>query len=829
MRKMVFLLLLATLSFGRTVANNVHPGLKSAIDRGDIQTAVNLRASGAPGIYCPAELSPGNAVKLYRNELRNDPKQIIDNCSPEFIEKISAKSCANPNNIKLCKSILMKTKVTKWQPMLDKIIENEVYKSEPFFEQEMDRGFKSVEELIDYSPLNWSSNLQKLVESMMLIAKIDETNRKEKSRSNYNFRSNGFEEKSSISSRCYADLTCSVDKLVEKYMENPYLDYKTMVLFCRLQPDIDKAIQKSKGLNIFDCAQVLNEYNELCAQDRFVEKTAYLNASNTVRYKCHKGLWSKASETDLDIGINECSPQNNGAFLTGSVDNRNKYVCVDSSWIPYSRRIGNVEVSSRNLDVGGKTFTYDNMYFREKNQTKAWKRYSQNWGHIYGKSDLNNVCPDGWRLPNESDLKEIKQQVDSKQVVFPYIDYSYEDPTGNDGAGCRDMYENRVQRDTSLCEMAGSRTYWTNNTKIYPEGERSGYSYIHPNVYWAMGKNGKAFVYGVDKFGGDRYFTSDWNFIRCVRDTSTAAFLAASKKRKETPKVSDESQEYGDDGRELSERKKRLRSRGKKNNRDDDGEDDSYEDAGHKDPDAEEENKEKENKGDFFADDLHVGMHLGIGYAGVWGSELAHGIYLTNGTLEEGDKDPYAGTFGIMGDIGIVINYHLGSLFSVVPEVNVRIINYSKESEIWKLRVIDEYGNFKEMAPLNENMMIVDVNVPLILRVTPTPSFFIDLGADLNMNVSSKFTLSNSDYDYEEDMGGYWATEQFKWGGVFGLGTTLSISESLYLDVGGRLVVDMSRIEKNQLVDMIALNGTYRNPVGAKTWGIELVINGYMF
>ena len=117
MKKWLLLFLLTSLVFAEVDPNKVHPGFKNAIDNGDITTAVNLRRNGIQDIYCPATLSTGDAVKLYRDELRNKPELIINNCSPEFIEKIAVKSCANPNNIKLCQAILAETKFNhlwKW-------------------------------------------------------------------------------------------------------------------------------------------------------------------------------------------------------------------------------------------------------------------------------------------------------------------------------------------------------------------------------------------------------------------------------------------------------------------------------------------------------------------------------------------------------------------------------------------------------------------------------------------------------------------------------------------------------------------------------------------
>lgn len=258
------------------------------------------------------------------------------------------------------------------------------------------------------------------------------------------------------------------------------------------------------------------------------------------------------AEKILDIDPTTCSSENKGSFKNGLVNVNNTYICSDSGWSLYSVKIGNVEITARNLDVGGKTFIYDNMYFEEENQIKAWDRYSQNWGHIYEKSDLHNVCPDGWRLPNESDLNEIKNQIDSKYAVFPYINYSYE--TSADEYGCVDMYGNRVRKDTSLCEIATFATRFDNNTYIIPDdGKRRKYSYVHPNVYWGMGKNGEVFVYGVDNFkkrDKDRIYVDDVNFIRCVKSDNNLGKVQTPVKKNTQRKASlkEQKQEQVDAG-----------------------------------------------------------------------------------------------------------------------------------------------------------------------------------------------------------------------------------------------------------------------------------------
>ena len=280
-----------------------------------------------------------------------------------------------------------------------------------------------------------------------------------------------------------------------------------------------------------------------------------------------------------------------------------------------------------------------------------------------------------------------------------------------------------------------------------------------------------------------------------------------------------------DDGYRSVDSRDRRRSRNADEDRSQNDES-SFEDVSYRDLDADK--KQEEKKPGFFDDPFHVGVHLGIGYAGTWNNENAYGMYYepNSGELYLAEKDPYNGYNGILADFGVILNYHLGKYLSVVPEINFRIIDYFRESDCWYLKVTHNDGT-QEAAPLDENMMMMDLNVPLVLRVTPAPVFFIDLGAEANVNFTTKYSLSNDDYDYEEDMGGVWKARRFMWGIVFGAGTTLDV-DGLFFDIGARAVIDMSAFEEDQLVDMFAMNGTYRNPVGTRMWGIQLVLNYYI-
>ena len=548
MRKLfvAFLLtsLAVSLAFGETDPNSVHPGFKKAVDNGDITTAVNLRRNGISDIYCPASLSSGDAVKLYRNELRNAPETIMESCSPEFIEKIAVKSCANPKNIRLCKAILGKTNILKWNPMLEKIIENEVYNESPYFNEEMDKAFSF---LIDgyefYNPFSWSSSILSLMEKLKTISSGDH-------------RDGG--------SACLADISCSAGMNTDLYVKNGFISDEIARFSCRIHPGIDKKISEEKGLNILNCDEIFAFYSDKCGTTpQVIAKNRFDGQGGVSYYKCDGDAngWHKIDSVEAGKGAAPCTDDRIGELKRSELDSSRIFRCGENhQWDTYAFRIGNVEVAPHNLDVGGKTFTLDNIYFEEENQIKAWNRYSRNWGHIYEKSDLHNVCPDGWRLPNESDLQEIKQRVDSKQAVFPYVDYSFEDPTGNDELGCIDMYGNSVQRDTSLCETAWTKTYFSNNAYIIPDdGKRRKYSYVHPNVYWGMGKNGEVFVYGVDNFkkrDKDRNYVDDVNFIRCVKSDNNLGKVQSTAKKK-SPVVAATSSTADD---EIAQRKERLKN-----------------------------------------------------------------------------------------------------------------------------------------------------------------------------------------------------------------------------------------------------------------------------
>lgn len=105
---------------------DVHPALKSAIDKGDIKTAQNLvQKIGVQDVYCPAELSFEDAIKIYGDAFERNPSRIWKNCETDFIENMEKNACGK--SVGLCKEILKRHDESEWEPFIEQIVRNNLH------------------------------------------------------------------------------------------------------------------------------------------------------------------------------------------------------------------------------------------------------------------------------------------------------------------------------------------------------------------------------------------------------------------------------------------------------------------------------------------------------------------------------------------------------------------------------------------------------------------------------------------------------------------------------------------------------------------------------
>ena len=401
--------LAVSLAFGEVNPNSVHPGYKKAIDNGDITTAVNLRRNGVSDIYCPASLSSGDAVKLYRNELRNAPETIIKNCSPEFIEKIAVKSCANPKNIKLCKAILGQTKIPKWIPMLEKIVENEVYNESPYFNEEMDKAFSTLIDYESYNPFLWSGPILSLIEKAKLISS---------------------NEHNEGASACIADISCYAQMNTDLYIKNGFIPDEVARFSCRVHPGIDKKISEEKGLNILNCDDIFALYSDKCGSTpQIVAKNRLDGQGGVSYYKCDgdaKG-WHRVDAVEAGKGTEPCTDDRIGELKQSELDFRIFRCGENHQWNTYAIKMGNTIWAIWDVRKGG---TSPGKKIKEFLKEVEHEDLFEKIGHTYTYKEAENVCPDGWQLPTIEQFDELKSMVQPIELLSE--DWDFTDWTNSD-------------------------------------------------------------------------------------------------------------------------------------------------------------------------------------------------------------------------------------------------------------------------------------------------------------------------------------------------------------------------------------------------------------
>lgn len=455
MRKLLFLFLLTSLVFAEVDPSKVHPGFKNAIDNGDVTTAVNLRRNGIQDIYCPATLSSGDAVKLYRNELRNNPELMINSCSPEFIEKISVKSCANPNNANLCKSILKRTKVTKWSSMLENIIENEVYKSASFTE-EMKGAFEVVRAGVASNPFSWGKWIRSFTDEIKTISSVEQG------------------QKPSI---CFADASCSAQLIVDLYLRDGYVRDDNALFMCRVHPGIDKKISEEKGLNILDCDKLFAAYSEKCddAEPRVISKNR-LDGQGVSYYRCGgetKG-WHKVDAIDAGKGSEPCTDERIGELKQSELDFRIFRCDEDRRWNTYAIKMGNTIWATWDMKVGGRA-----PVERVLSELKEYGRTDliAKLGHRYTYQEAENACPDGWRLPSIEQFNELKSLVNPEDMLSKDWDYKEEYYRNNESEKKTDKWNfDALHLETEFRQEA-SAAYWEKSGKELVISENKMYAF----------------------------------------------------------------------------------------------------------------------------------------------------------------------------------------------------------------------------------------------------------------------------------------------------------------------------------------------------------------
>ena len=201
---------------------------------------------------------------------------------------------------------------------------------------------------------------------------------------------------------------------------------------------------------------------------------------------------------------------------------------------------------------------------------------------------------------------------------------------------------------------------------------------------------------------------------------------------------------------------------------------------------------------------LNVGLHLGFGFGSLL-SYPSHPLY----TEYMGKKEDWT---NYSFDIGGIIKYRFNSLLTVTPEVNLGVGISTRDiaaGHDWY------YRDYK----VSETRAFVNINVPIMARLTPLPFLYLEAGARLNFNMTTTHTQEITDKDGNPYQYYDWNTRQYKnlqedleeWkvnsfipSLVAGIGASFKYKNRDF-DVGIRFTWDLTGIEKDDKVDF--LNG----------------------
>ena len=197
---------------------------------------------------------------------------------------------------------------------------------------------------------------------------------------------------------------------------------------------------------------------------------------------------------------------------------------------------------------------------------------------------------------------------------------------------------------------------------------------------------------------------------------------------------------------------------------------------------------------------LNFGIHFGFGLGFLAG-------YPTNDLFTQymGKKDEWD---SYSFDIGLGIKYRINELLTFAPEVNIGVGLSIREIGSGYDWIFKDYK-------VNENRAFINLNIPLIARVTPIQHLFLEAGGRLNFNFGTNHSIDYTDADgnslmvYDSEKGEYvkyseeldeWQVRTFIPSLVAGIGGTFRTNNH-DVEIGVRFNWDIVGLEKDDKVE----------------------------
>lgn len=210
---------------------------------------------------------------------------------------------------------------------------------------------------------------------------------------------------------------------------------------------------------------------------------------------------------------------------------------------------------------------------------------------------------------------------------------------------------------------------------------------------------------------------------------------------------------------------------------------------------------------------LFWGGRISLLFGGAWNDKPVKGVFsVSNSKMEESELHQ-SGSLGL--EFGGLCWYRLNRVLGFEGEANLRWTGITLDDSVYNRNT----HIFREET-YDASLMVWSFDVPLVLRLTPDPDYYLEAGAQFNLNLGG--TISDDDVQYEFDF------ERLGWSLVFGTGFfSYNPQKKLLWSAGFRLVIDMTRIEKDGIVE-IWKGVAYREASPLRLWNFQCNLAFYL-
>lgn len=203
---------------------------------------------------------------------------------------------------------------------------------------------------------------------------------------------------------------------------------------------------------------------------------------------------------------------------------------------------------------------------------------------------------------------------------------------------------------------------------------------------------------------------------------------------------------------------------------------------------------------------FYWGGHVSWILGSAWNDKPVKGVFSVSASEVNEYELLKAGSLGL--ELGALCWFRLNNLVGFEGEANVKLVDATLNDRIYNRMVDGKYDEENDAS-----LLVWSFNVPLVVRFTPTPSFFLESGAQLNVNLGGSISSYDDSFDFD--------VEPLGWSLVFGGGVfSYNPQNNLLWSAGIRLAVDMTRIEKEGIVE-IRKGVAYREASPMKFWNFQ--------